>query len=70
MSTRHQGKIKWFNFEKGYGFIQADDQSNDVFLHVSVLEKAGIESLKEGQSVRYEISTERNRAAAANIEML
>jgi len=71
MSTRHEGKIKWFNFEKGYGFIQADDQSNDVFLHVSALEKAGINSLREGQGVRYEISTERNnKAAAANIELV
>jgi CspA family cold shock protein len=69
-TERNNGKIKWFNFEKGYGFIQANDDSTDVFLHVSALEKAGINSLKEGQAVSYEVSTERGKVAAANIQLV
>ena len=48
------GKIKWFNDQKGFGFIQADEGGEDVFVHFSVVEMDGFKSLKEGQTVTYE----------------
>ena len=52
MST---GTVKWFNAQKGYGFIQPDDGSKDVFVHISAVEKAGIGSLQEGQKLSFEV---------------
>ena len=52
MST---GTVKWFNTQKGYGFIQPDDGSKDVFVHISALEKAGMASLQEGQKLSFEV---------------
>ena len=52
MST---GTVKWFNAQKGYGFIQPDDGSKDVFVHISALEKAGMASLQEGQKLSFEV---------------
>jgi len=49
------GKVKWFNASKGFGFIQADDGSKDVFVHISAVEKAGLSTLNEGQKVQYEL---------------
>jgi cold shock protein len=49
------GKVKWFNKTKGYGFIQPDDGSKDVFVHISAVERAGIGTLAEGQSVQFEV---------------
>ena len=49
------GKVKWFNAGKGFGFIQADDGSKDVFVHISAVEKAGLSTLNEGQKVQYEL---------------
>ena len=49
------GKIKWFNPTKGYGFIENDAGGKDVFLHISALEEAGIETLQEGEAVSFEI---------------
>ena len=51
------GKIKWFNPTKGYGFIENDTGGKDVFLHVSALEQAGIDNLEEGEAVSFELST-------------
>jgi CspA family cold shock protein len=48
------GKIKWFNDQKGFGFIQADEGGDDVFVHFSVVQMDGFKSLKEGQAVNYE----------------
>lgn len=47
--------MKWFNAAKGFGFIQPDDGSKDVFVHISAVEKAGLPALKEGQKVQYEL---------------
>lgn len=62
------GTVKWFNSQKGYGFIQPSDGSKDVFVHASALERAGLHSLNEGQQVTYEVSMERGKAAAVNLK--
>ena len=61
------GKIKWFNPTKGYGFIENEAGGKDVFLHVSALEQAGIDTLTEGESVSFEIGDNRGRENAINI---
>jgi cold shock protein len=53
------GTVKWFNGQKGYGFIQPDDGDKDVFVHISAVERAGLRSLAEGQKVSYEIEQDR-----------
>ena len=50
------GTVKWFNATKGFGFIEADDGSKDVFVHISAVEKAGLSTLKDGQKVEYELT--------------
>ena len=62
------GKVKWFNGEKGFGFIQPDDGGKDVFVHISAVERAGLGSLREGQKIQYEIVAGRNgRSSAENL---
>jgi CspA family cold shock protein len=61
------GTVKFFNTTKGYGFIQPQDGSNDVFVHITAVEKAGLKSLREGQVVSYELVTERGKTAAGNL---
>ena len=63
------GTVKFFNTQKGYGFIQPDDGSKDVFVHISAVQRAGIQSLMEGQKVSYEIVTERGKQAAGNLSL-
>ena len=53
------GKVKWFNDQKGFGFIGPDDGSKDVFVHISAVERAGLRSLQENQAVSYELTTDR-----------
>lgn len=62
------GTVKFFNTQKGYGFIQPDDGSKDVFVHVTAVERAGMRTLIEGQKVSYEIVTERGKQAAGNLQ--
>ena len=62
------GKIKWFNPNKGYGFIANDDGGKDVFLHISALEEAGINTLQEGEPVSFEIGESRGKENAINIK--
>ena len=61
------GKIKWFNPAKGYGFIENDAGGKDVFLHVSALEQSGIDTLEEGQAISFEIGENRGKENAINI---
>ena len=53
------GTVKWFNAQKGYGFIQPDGGDKDVFVHISAVERAGMRDLREGQKVSYEITQDR-----------
>ena len=62
------GKIKWFNPTKGYGFIENHTGRKDVFLHASALEEAGIETLQEGQAVSFEIGENKGKENAINIK--
>jgi len=62
------GTVKWFNGQKGYGFIQPEEGGNDVFVHISAVERAGLSTLNEGQRVSYETETGRNgKVAAVNL---
>ena len=63
-----KGNVKWFNLQKGYGFIQPEDGSEDAFVHISAIEQAGLSSLQEGQAVEYELTPGKNgKFAAQNI---
>lgn len=64
------GTVKWFNAQKGFGFIQPDDKGKDVFVHISAVERAGIGSLNEGQKVRYEVVSERGKQAADRLSLV
>ena len=65
-----QGKIKWFDPKKGYGFIVPDDGSKDAFLHVSALQKAGIDTLDEGEAITYNLAEERGKQSATDIQKI
>ena len=62
------GKIKWFNPTKGYGFIENDAGGKDIFLHISALEQSGIDNLEEGQAVSFEIAENKGKENAINIK--
>jgi CspA family cold shock protein len=64
------GKVKWFNAQKGFGFIQPDDGGKDVFVHISAVERAGLKGLNDGQAVSYDVQEERGKSAAANLKLL
>jgi CspA family cold shock protein len=63
------GTVKWFNATKGYGFIQPDDGGNDVFVHISAVERAGLGTLREGQKISYAIVADRRsgKSSADNL---
>ena len=62
------GTVKWFNAQKGYGFIQPDDGGKDVFVHITAVQTAGLDGLNDGQQVTYEVVRERGKEAAANLK--
>ena len=64
------GTVKWFNPNKGYGFISPEDGSKDVFVHISSLEKSGLRILSEGQNVSFEVATNKGKTAAVNIKLV
>jgi len=64
------GAVKWFNSQKGFGFIQPDAGGNDVFVHISAVERAGIRSLNDGQKLSYDLVTEKGKTSAANLQLL
>ena len=63
------GTVKWFNAQKGFGFIQPTDGSRDVFVHVTAVERAGLAGLTEGQKVSFDVVTERGKQAAGNLKL-
>jgi len=63
------GKVKWFNENKGYGFIAPDDGEKDVFVHYTALEKAGIKNLSEGQKVSFDVAENKGKFAADNLKI-
>jgi cold shock protein len=66
-----KGTVKWFNSQKGYGFIQPDDGGKDVFVHISAVERAGLTELREGQQISFEIVANRKtgKSAAENLKV-
>jgi CspA family cold shock protein len=63
------GTVKFFNTQKGFGFIQPSDGGKDVFVHISAVQKAGMTTLMEGQKVSYDMVTERGKTAAGNLKL-
>ena len=63
------GTVKWFNGQKGFGFIQPDGGGKDVFVHISAVEKAGLSGLNEGAKVSYEIVSDRGKESAGNLRV-
>jgi CspA family cold shock protein len=63
------GTVRWFNAQKGYGFIQPDDGSKDVFVHISAVERAGLTDLSEGQKVGYEVEAGRQPGKSSAVEL-
>jgi CspA family cold shock protein len=62
------GIVKWFNTTKGYGFIQPEGGTKDVFVHISAVQRSGMNGLAEGQRVSFDVVTERGKQAAANLK--
>ena len=66
-----EGTVKWFNTQKGYGFINPDEEGNDVFVHITAVQNPGLNELNEGQRVSYELAEQRNgRVAAVNLSLV
>ena len=63
------GTVKWFNPTKGYGFIQPQGGGQDVFVHISAVERAGLSTLNEGQQVEYEIVDDHGKSSAENLKV-
>jgi len=63
------GTVKWFNSQKGFGFIQPADGGKDVFVHISAVERAGLSTLNEGQVVEFELVTNRGKTSAENLKV-
>ena len=62
----HTGTVKWFNAQKGFGFIQPESGGRDVFVHISAVERAGLRGLAEGQKITYELVSDRNGKTSAD----
>ena len=62
------GKVKWFNAQKGYGFITDDKSEKDIFLHISALEKSKLRVLRENQEIQFEIKEEKGKLKAINLK--
>ena len=63
------GKVKWFNDQKGYGFIQPDEGGQDVFVHISAVERSGLRGLQENQKVSYELFTDDRRGKTSAVDL-
>ena len=63
------GTVKWFNKDKGYGFITPDGASRDVFVHISAVEKSGMKTLTEGQRVSFDVETDKSRGKTQAVKL-
>ncbi len=63
------GTVRWFNTTKGYGFIKPSDNSKDVFVHISALQKAGITKLSEGDKIYFEVESQKGKSSAVNLRL-
>jgi CspA family cold shock protein len=63
------GTVKWFNATKGYGFIQPDNGGKDVFVHISAVEKAGLNDLREGDKVTFDVVPNKGKESAENLKV-
>ncbi|MEL6244474.1 MAG: cold-shock protein [Pseudomonadota bacterium] len=63
------GKVKWFNSQKGYGFIQPDDGGKDIFVHISAVERSGLAGLNDDQPVSFELHTDERRGKTSAVEL-
>lgn len=64
------GTVKWFNPTKGFGFIQPSEGGDDVFVHISAVERAGLRDLNDGQKVSYDLEESRGKQAAGNLQIV
>jgi len=64
------GTVKWFNPVKGFGFIQPEEGGNDVFVHVSAVERAGLKTLQDGQKVSFELENSKGRTSAIDLKII
>ncbi len=69
-TTMSTGTVKWFNTQKGFGFIQPDDGGKDVFVHISAVQRSGLQTLNEGQKISFEVVQDKRsgKAAAENLQ--
>ncbi|MFN3230259.1 MAG: cold-shock protein [Asticcacaulis sp.] len=65
-----EGTVKWFNATKGYGFIQPAEGGNDVFVHITAVQRAGLTGLADGQKIAYELESQRGKTTAVNLQLL
>ncbi len=65
--TKQTGKIKWFNWNKGYGFIAPNDGSKDVFVHITAVKDANIQTMEEGQDIEFELQDKEGKVSAVNL---
>ena len=65
-----KGKVKWFNANKGSGFIEPSDKSKDVFLHISAVEQSGLRDLSDGQEISFETESQNGKISAINIKLI
>jgi len=66
--TQQTGKIKWFNWNKGYGFIAPNDGSKDVFVHITAVKEANIQTMEEGQEIEFDLQDKDNKVSAVNLK--
>jgi CspA family cold shock protein len=69
-NMKAKGTVKWFNPDKGYGFVAPDNGKKDVFIHMSALKEAGLDNLDEDQKIEYEVVEEKGRESATNIKLI
>lgn len=70
MAAKKVGTVKWFNPSKGFGFVQPEDGSKDVFVHISAVERAGLRTLEEGQRISFNLEDNRGKLSAIDLSVL